>query len=134
MEMLSLKDAGTFHGHLGPYLTIGYMAGVFASEKLEQKTEFDLEAWVMVPRKTPYTCIVDGVQCSSKCTLGKGNIHVIDSPKFEIKFKNKKTGKEIRLKIKREVLETIDEYGEDMEGAVKWIRSKALQEIFEIAE
>lgn len=39
MEMLSLKDAGTFHGHLGPYLTIGYMAGVFASEKLEQKTE-----------------------------------------------------------------------------------------------
>lgn len=84
--MLSLEEAATFHGHLGPFLTIGYLAGKMASEHLKPKSIHDMKAIVNVPLKTPFSCIIDGVQCSSRCTLGKLNIEVKNSENITITF------------------------------------------------
>jgi hypothetical protein len=68
-----LKQAMRFHGHLGPWLVLGLKAGTHARKELAA-SPFELSARVFCPAGTPYTCFVDGVQFSSGCTMGKGNI------------------------------------------------------------
>jgi len=68
-----LAAAAGFHGHLGPWLVLGLKAGAHARERLSA-SPFELNARVYCPAGTPYTCFVDGVQFSSGCTMGKGNI------------------------------------------------------------
>ncbi|MBM3330916.1 hypothetical protein FJY68_03580 [candidate division WOR-3 bacterium] len=68
-----LKQATRFHGHLGPWLVLGLKAGTYARRKLAA-SPFELRARVFCPAGTPYTCFVDGIQFSSGCTMGKGNI------------------------------------------------------------
>lgn len=68
-----LGQAARFHGHLGPWLVLGLKAGRYARRKLGA-SPFDLRARVFCPPHTPYTCFVDGIQFSSGCTMGKGNV------------------------------------------------------------
>jgi hypothetical protein len=68
-----LTAAARFHGHLGPWLVLGLKAGAYARTKLAA-SPFELNARVSCPARTPYTCFVDGIQFSSGCTMGKGNI------------------------------------------------------------
>ncbi len=37
-------------------------------------SHFGLGADVRCPERTPYTCFLDGIQFSTGCTMGKGNI------------------------------------------------------------
>jgi hypothetical protein len=69
-----LEAAGRFHGHIGPWLALGIRAGLAARDVL-RTSHFGLVADVHCPEGTPYTCFLDGVQFSSGCTMGKGNIH-----------------------------------------------------------
>jgi hypothetical protein len=54
-------------------LVLGLKAGTYARRKLAA-SPFQLDARVFCPAGTPHTCFVDGVQFSSGCTMGKGNI------------------------------------------------------------
>ena len=69
-----LKD---FHGHLGPYVTVGYRMGLAANREFGDSA-FKKKAIAYSGLKTPLSCMVDGIQVSSGCTLGKGNIKVED--------------------------------------------------------
>jgi len=70
-ELNSLHD---FHGHLGPYATIGFRMGQIARRELgEYKGLFAIVHCSLVP---PMRCLVDGVQMTSGCTFGKANIKV----------------------------------------------------------
>jgi formylmethanofuran dehydrogenase subunit E len=70
----------TFHGHLGPYVVIGYRMGVLALAELDSEGHFGILAEVHSPFGTPRSCLIDGVQLGSGCTLGKGNIAVEEAP------------------------------------------------------
>lgn len=70
----------TFHGHLGPYVVIGYRMGRLALSELDSEGHFGISAEVHSPRQTPKSCLIDGVQLGSGCTLGKGNIVVEEGP------------------------------------------------------
>jgi formylmethanofuran dehydrogenase subunit E len=83
-----------FHGHLGPYVVVGYRMGAIAREKLEGK----LKAVSFTGSKTPLSCIIDGVQYSSSCTMGKGNISVLDIGEAKVQFMNDRYLMEIRLR------------------------------------
>ena len=102
MEYLTIEEAAKFHGHLGPFLLLGYMAGTLARETLKPKDEHDLHAEVTLPLKTPYTCVVDGIQCSTRCTLGKLNIKIKPSNKeiITIMIKCKSSGKVLEITVK----------------------------------
>ena len=67
-----------FHGHLGPYVVLGYRMGRIAIEKLGSTGHFGLHAEVHSILKPPRSCLIDGVQLGSGCTLGKRNIEVTD--------------------------------------------------------
>ncbi len=125
--MLTLEEAASFHGHLGPFLTIGYLAGKMATELLKPRDIHDMKAIVSLPLKTPFSCIIDGVQCSSRCTLGKLNIKVRNSEKVTIIFENRDGGR-IELQVKEDVIERCLTLS--MEEAVKWLLSLKREEIF----
>jgi len=73
----TLLAAARFHGHLGPWLVLGLRAGAYARRRLGG-TPFELTARVTCPKRPPHTCFIDGIQLSSGCTMGKGNIcHVV---------------------------------------------------------
>jgi hypothetical protein len=65
-----------FHGHLGPYVILGFRAGQLALRSLGVVGYFDLEARVWSGMKPPLSCFADGVQLGSGCTTGKGNLVV----------------------------------------------------------
>lgn len=123
---MSLEEAGEFHGHLGPFLTLGYLAGALAVRVLEPANEHELKAEVRIPLRRPYSCIIDGVQCSSRCTLGKGNIEVEDSEEYALIFR--KGDKGLRLDIRREIIEGILE--KDMEEGVRWLLGLGEEKVF----
>lgn len=70
-----LKAAGRFHGHIGPFLAIGMRMGFVANEEVG-RDPFGVEADVTVEARPPRSCLVDGVQYATGCTMGKGNIRI----------------------------------------------------------
>jgi formylmethanofuran dehydrogenase subunit E len=95
-----------FHGHLGPYVIIGYRMGLIANKRLGNDP-FSKNAEVWADKKPPGSCIIDGIQISSGCTLGKGNISVKESDAPKAIFSNKK-GKQIQIVLKPSVKNEID--------------------------
>ena len=65
-----------FHGHVGPYVVIGYRMGVAARRILGTPGYFDLAAHLETPLAPPPSCFIDGVQIGSGCTTGKRNLTV----------------------------------------------------------
>lgn len=63
-----------FHGHVGPFVVLGHRIGLRAREVLGATKYFGMDVAVIGPEVTPYTCLMDGLQTGTGCTLGKGNI------------------------------------------------------------
>lgn len=102
----TLKTIERFHGHLGPYAVIGYKMGKIACEQLGPDP-FEKTVTVSTGTTPPVSCIIDGIQLGSGCTLGKGNITVIyeKTPKAEFRDKN---GKKITITLQKKVQQEID--------------------------
>jgi len=83
-----------FHGHLGPYVVVGYRMGKLARTELNGK----LKAVVHSGLKPPISCLADGVQFSSGCTLGKGNIEVLDRGAARVIFRSSDATLEVELR------------------------------------
>ncbi len=88
-----LKQLKRFHGHLGPFVVVGYRMGAIARKRLEGR----MEAVVFTGSKVPLSCIIDGIQFASSCTLGKGNISVQEKDEAKAHFVNDKMLVEIKL-------------------------------------
>jgi formylmethanofuran dehydrogenase subunit E len=97
-----LRQATRFHGHLGPWLVLGLKAGAYARRKLAV-SPFELSARVFCPAGPPYTCFVDGVQFSSGCTMGKGNISHHRAKECRVEFTRRGSRSRVRLAVRPEV-------------------------------
>lgn len=81
----SMEDLAAFHGHLGPFIVLGYRMGRYARRNLCQDP-FQLKATVYCSGTPPESCIADGIQIGSGCTLGKRNIEIVISDKIRGEF------------------------------------------------
>ena len=97
-----LRQLKRFHGHLGPYVVVGYRMGSIARQRMEGR----LWAVSFTGTQVPLSCIVDGIQFSSSCTLGKGNISIQDKQEAKAHFVNEK--QLLEIKLLDEVRERID--------------------------
>jgi formylmethanofuran dehydrogenase subunit E len=82
-----LELAVKFHGHLGPYMVLGLRMGMTAVQILKPKRLHALHAIVWTRKSPPESCVIDGIQVSSGCTLGKGNISVEASRQTKAVFR-----------------------------------------------
>jgi formylmethanofuran dehydrogenase subunit E len=114
-----LNAARNFHGHLGPNLIIGIKAGNYAKKVLNPESCFQLHAEVHCPGKPPISCIIDGVQLSTGCSMGKGNIaHVISDNTVKTIFTNTQTGQSLTLEI----------FGDFIEKTMRWFKELGEEE------
>ncbi len=91
-----------FHGHLGPYVVLGYRLGLLARERLKSPGYFDLKAVVESPLAPPPSCFIDGVQLGSGCTVGKRNLEVKAGPIGRVLFTTR-AGRSLVLSLKRDL-------------------------------
>lgn len=72
-----LAKAALFHGHLGPWLIAGAMVGQDAIRRLDTPGQWkiDVSCWLPADKqRTPFTCVLDGLQCGCGATMGKRNL------------------------------------------------------------
>ncbi|MBN2380468.1 formylmethanofuran dehydrogenase subunit E family protein [candidate division WOR-3 bacterium] len=95
-----------FHGHIGPYVVLGYRAGLIANRELGSDP-FSKRAVTFTGFKTPISCFTDGVQLGSCCTLGKGNITVEDKGEARVIFTAKDDSRAVEIKLSDETVSRI---------------------------
>lgn len=85
--MHTIKRAEGFHGHLGPFLVIGVRMGFIGVRELKGKENSEkLRVTAMLRHQVPFSCIVDGIQVATKCTIGNQKLKLIDSPEIAAEF------------------------------------------------
>lgn len=105
---IQLKTAINFHGHLGPYLVLGLLMGEYALKKIQAQPHFGLEAKVWGAKNKPKSCLIDGLQLSTGCTYGKGNIAKYGGKTIQASFLNCDTQKKITISLKEAVLKKLE--------------------------
>jgi formylmethanofuran dehydrogenase subunit E len=109
LRRITLKEAERFHGHLGPYLVLGLLAGEMALKKFRCRKYFSLKVRVWGATKKPKSCLIDGLQLSTGATYGKGNIEKLNGPAIEIEFRNRVNNKKIILIFKKALTQMLNE-------------------------
>ena len=107
MPKVSLKQAINFHGHLGPYLVLGLLSGEYALKKLKARAHFGLEVKVWGAKNKPKSCLIDGLQLSTGCTYGKGNITKYNGKVIKADFLNPETNQKLSLVLKDEIIKKL---------------------------
>ena len=127
-----LKKIEQFHGHLGPYVVLGYRMGRIANEKLGIEP-FLKTAIVWTNGTPPTSCVIDGIQISSGCTIGKGNLTMVSGniPKACFSDSN---GKKIEILLRESVKNEIDKMvtEQNIVSYSEQLYLKSDQELFEI--
>ena len=101
-----------FHGHLGVYVTLGLRMGAIGKRRFGHYK--GLIAKVTTRPEPPMRCVLDGIQFSSGCTMGKGNIVLEPGSEPEVSFE--KEGHRIRVTLRSGWRERIDrEMSKDLE-------------------
>jgi len=78
----AIKDAEKLHGHLGPFLVIGVRMGNIAKRILNTNLENGtLKVDAKIPLLTPFSCILDGIQTTTNCTIGNQKLKSENSEK-----------------------------------------------------
>jgi formylmethanofuran dehydrogenase subunit E len=97
-----LERAIDFHGHLGPYLVLGLLAGEFAIKKLKCDKYFGISVKVWGATDKPKSCLIDGLQLSTGATYGKGNIEKFNGSLIKIEIGS--VHKKIALRLQDSII------------------------------
>jgi formylmethanofuran dehydrogenase subunit E len=103
-KRISLREAAKFHGHLGPYLVLGLAMGELAVKRLKCRKHFCIEAIVKGALSKPKSCLVDGIQLSTGCTYGKGNIAKCKGREIRVMFRNLRNNEKIMIGLKKDLI------------------------------
>ena len=106
---IALGQAIKFHGHLGPYLVLGVLAGELAIKKLCCRKYFGLSVKVWRANKKPKSCCIDGLQLSTGATYGKDNIQKLNGSEIKMEFRNLLNHKKAFITFKRELIQRLIE-------------------------
>ena len=119
-----LQAAKAFHGHLGPYVVLGIRLGKALVRELSPRPYFGLEVAVKGPTKPPPRCVLDGLQLSTGCTFGKGNITLEKGDHVVVTGTNTDTGQSIAFDTNAEKLaeagRVLREQGDEAAAKIVW--------------
>lgn len=106
------ERAEQFHGHIGPWLALGMRIGSDAVCELSLSSHFAVQVDVNCPLRTPFSCLLDGLQLSTGATYGKRNITATESSPDAIKVvvTNKQTGRSLDFEVKPQACTLISEW------------------------
>jgi formylmethanofuran dehydrogenase subunit E len=127
------RRAVEFHGHGGPFMTLGLRMGLYALGHLDCRGWFDVSCRVALRWRPPDSCVIDGIQSSTGCTMGKRNIEVVEGDGVSATFTSK--GGSVTLTLREGVIDKLrsglgdEEATREMMG---WLGGAAALELFEV--
>lgn len=93
-----LNRAEEFHGHLGPFLVLGVRMGFIGVRETQTKeNNRDLHVTAMVRNSVPFSCVIDGIQMATRCTVGNKKLEIRKSLGVAAKFENQNRKVIVRL-------------------------------------
>ena len=107
---LHIKNAVKLHGHLGPFLVIGVRMGDAAKSHLDvdDNSSGGLQASIKTPLSTPFSCVIDGIQASTSCTVGNQRLKIENSAKeITASFTLQSTNKAMKILVNPKVVEDL---------------------------
>jgi formylmethanofuran dehydrogenase subunit E len=107
---LLIEKAVKLHGHLGPFLVIGVRMGDAAKSyvAVNDKNSCRLQASIKTPLSTPFSCVIDGIQASTSCTVGNQRLKIENSAKeIAASFGLKNTNKTVKILVNPKVVENL---------------------------
>jgi formylmethanofuran dehydrogenase subunit E len=127
-DLDAMVERGTLlHGHLGPFLVAGIRMGLLALDLLECEGYFGLHAESDAGSVTPLSCLSDGIQVGSGCTVGKGNLTITDARLPRARFRTN-DGVAVEIALRPEVVE---EYrSTEISAASEKTKVRSLEELF----
>ncbi len=109
-----------FHGHPGPFLALGIRMGLLALHLLQSPGYTGISAEAETGNTPPLSCLVDGIQISTGCTAGKGNLMVRAVGHAAATFTA--NGRVLRVEVRPEWLSRIQR-----EGAADYLAEAVLK-------
>jgi formylmethanofuran dehydrogenase subunit E len=105
----AIETAERLHGHLGPFLVVGVRMGRTAMEILNHDTDdHELRVTAKIPLQTPFSCVLDGIQATTKCTIGNQRLRIEDSQKeISATFEKQNSTKMLRVTVSQKVVEDL---------------------------
>ena len=106
-----IEFARQLHGHVGPYLVIGLKMGAAAKKALNitDKELTHLRAEIGVPLYPPFSCLLDGIQVSTTCTIGNQRLQFKNSKTIQGTFMIEESGKIVKITLNKKVREILEE-------------------------
>lgn len=119
-KRLTYAQTVRFHGHDGPFLALGYKLGQYLVDRLKPKGIMDLAITVRTRLKKPYTCLIDGLQCSTFVTIGKSNLRIIDRRTKTISVIASRNTKKLKILVTNQAMKICQTDG-DLRKAARLI-------------
>ena len=130
---LNYWDTIRFHGHDGPFLALGYRLGRFLNKELKPNGIMDFKISVSTKQQKPYTCLLDGLQCATFATLGKGNIIVRDISGEAIRVRVQKGRRILKCSMTQRATD-ICFRAEDLQRAARQVLRTPIRQLWCIKE
>jgi formylmethanofuran dehydrogenase subunit E len=104
----NLQTATDLHGHFGPFLTLGVRMGLLGLQKLVVKPgDQRLHATVMLKYAAPISCILDGIQTTTKCTVGNTRLTWKESSQISVTFQLEGSKQRIKIQVKPAIVQEL---------------------------
>jgi len=103
-----LRVATDLHGHLGPFLALGVRIGLVGLRELGAKEgDTRLQVKAMLEYALPFSCILDGIQATTKCTVGNKRLTWIESKETGALFLLKNGGPQVEVSVNSAVVQEL---------------------------
>ena len=134
--MIIIEKAEDFHGHIGPFLVIGARMGLIGVRRLGvKKNNEELRVTVMTKPFTPFSCVIDGIQVATHCTIGNKKLRLKNSSRIAARFKFLDE-KQVTVTVNSAVLDRLkellskDSSPEEVQKLAKTVASMPEEELF----
>jgi len=95
-----LQDATDLHGHFGPFLALGVRIGLVGLRELRVKQgDTRLHTTVMLEYVAPISCVLDGIQVSTKCTVGNTRLTWKESSEISVTFQLSSSRRKVEIRV-----------------------------------
>ena len=135
-----LKAATDLHGHFGPFLTLGVRMGIVGLRELGAKEgDTQLHITGMLKYAVPISCMLDGIQTSTKCTVGNKRLEWKESNELGAMFLLKNSTRRVEVKVNptlvqelKRKLDKMPHSGEEVRQLASEVASRPEKELFSI--
>jgi formylmethanofuran dehydrogenase subunit E/predicted RNA-binding protein len=128
-----LAQAKAFHGHLGPNLVLGLRMGQIIVDRFGAEP-FTYTVTAYTGRTPPISCIIDGLQLATPCSVGSGTVQIAEGG--EARVVAEREGNCLEIRVHQGILDRIEaEYDPKHEEALPlefW--GMPDEELFEVEE